>query len=345
MTARLLNQIEISHGSGVRRIQLFVGDLSRLPSSLRVDALVVSAFPDDYLPTPASLIGALFARGVSVAELAARKATDLRETCSCWMSPPLSAEQAKLGFDRILCFEPATRGAPTEVVGDIFRALIPFLGDHGLRSVAMPVVATGDQRTPLDEMLPALMEAALHWMSLGISLETLRIFVNSEDSADEANRIFERAKGNQGGVPIRHDAQYDVFISYAHEDAEDVRHVEERLAEAVPELRVFIDRQDLSAGAAWQARIFEAIDRSRALLAFLSPAYLQSAVCKEEFNIAWARGRDLGEDIVYPVYLYTAELPTYMRLRQYVDCREGARPKLTAAADQLIDRLRAQPPA
>src|SRR6266516_1277909 len=94
MSVQFLNRLEIPHASGTRRIELFLGDLTAIPPDLRVDALVVSAFPDDYISTPKSLIGALHRKGISVADLAATKSVDLRATCSCWMSSDLTPEQA-----------------------------------------------------------------------------------------------------------------------------------------------------------------------------------------------------------------------------------------------------------
>jgi hypothetical protein len=71
----------------------------------------------------------------------------------------------------------------------------------------------------------------------------------------------------------------------------------------------------------------------------LSPDYLDSKVCKEEFNIAWMRARETGQDTLFSVYLYTAQLPTYMKYRNYVDCREGDRPKLAEASKRLLAAL------
>jgi hypothetical protein len=48
-----------------RRISLYRGDLSPIPSHQAVDLLVVSAFPNNYAPVPDTLIGALHQRGCS----------------------------------------------------------------------------------------------------------------------------------------------------------------------------------------------------------------------------------------------------------------------------------------
>jgi len=74
---QLLETIEI-RGSHPGRIELSQGDLTDLSSRQRADLLLVSAFPDDYEPTPGSLIGALHGKGLSVKKLARHKDIDLR---------------------------------------------------------------------------------------------------------------------------------------------------------------------------------------------------------------------------------------------------------------------------
>lgn len=326
-----------------RRIELLQGDLTTPDPEHPFDLLVVSAFPNDYIPTPGSLIGALYRRGISVEALARSKDIDLRAFFSCWMSSDVSA--SNLGFKRILCFEPAWRGSPPDVVGDIFRALAPILGDHSeIKAVAMPIVATGDQSWPVRKMVAPLIEAAVHWMRIGLPISVLKIVTYSNEQALEATRAFEESPFFQEQAPDSKASQrsdFDVFISYAHEDREHAIALENDLTLRLPSIRLFIDRKNISIGKAWQPEIFESIDRCRKLVAMLSPAYLNSKVCKEEFNIAWARSRDSDVEILFPVYLYTAPLPTYMKYRNYLDCREADREKIANISDELLRHLSA----
>ena len=92
-------------------------------------------------------------------------------------------------------------------------------------------------------------------------------------------------------------------------------------------------------GSASQVPIFEAIDQSRKFLCAFSPDYLASAVCKEEYNIALHRHRETAEGVLMPCYLYSAQLPTYMKVMQFEDVREGNREKILGFADKLLEQL------
>ena len=343
--------------AGRGRVELLRGDLTHIPPDRAVDLLVISAFPDDYRPTPTSLIGALHRNGLSVQDLAGAKEEDLRESFSCWLSREFNAPSPGLRFRRILCFEPLGRGQPPELVGDIYRALVPILGrDPNIRSIAMPIVAAGNQSFPVREMLPPLLDATLHWLDSGLPLEVVRIVAFSQSDAAEARVIFKSAKEagrlpgkRQGGAEppgniededaARDQMQFDVFISYAHEDMEAMRALETELLRLAPDVRIFLDRKSIDIGSAWQPAIFESLDQCRKVVALFSPAYLQSKVCKEEFNIAWVRSRESDQEILFPLYLFDAKLPTYMKYRLYVDCREGDWAKLREASTQLLKDL------
>lgn len=112
------------------------------------------------------------------------------------------------------------------------------------------------------------------------------------------------------------------------------------LSREKPKIKIFLDRADIDAGTPWQPKIFESLDNCRRVVSVFSPSYLKSKVCKEEFNIAWVRSRETDDDdILFPIFLFTANLPTYMKYRGYVDCREGDSNKIADAAKMLLSSL------
>jgi hypothetical protein len=206
--------------------------------------------------------------------------------------------------------------------------------------VATPLVATGFRRAEPAAMLKHLVEAGIQWMSTGLPLSCLKIVcLPRPDFADLAT-IFANLKTRYTDTSAGTDSSfsYDCFISYAHADAREVSYFEEVLRARHPELHLFMDRKELSAGAAWQREIFESLDDCRKVIPFYSPAHLNSKVCIEEFNIGLCRHRESVEPVLAPIYLYSASLPTYMKLVQFEDCREGDRALLESAVDTIVGK-------
>lgn len=339
----LLDSLNVYHKGEPRLIEIYQGDLTDLRADEAVDLLVVSAFPGDYTPVKGTLIGALDDQGVSVSQLARQKAFDLRETFSCWLSKEIQSSNSRIQFKRILCFEPLIRGKPSQVVGDIFQSLMPFAsGEPGIHTVAMPVVATGNQRVPLTEMLEPLIDAAVHWLELGLPITHLKIVQLSEARAFELKGAFAilKKKYTSPTISAKRNFKHDIFLSYSHTNKEDAQFCVEELQRQYPGIRVFIDRKELNAGSSWQQEIFEALDDCRKVMTLYSPAYLLSKVCKEEFNIALFRHRDSIEGVLMPIYLYSTDLPTYMKILQFHDCREGSRIKLRSACENIALELK-----
>ena len=377
---KLLRRLEIPGSS--KRIDLLVGDLSAIPAEHAVDVLIISAFPNEYLPTPHSLVGALDRRGLSVRALAKDRAEDLTENFACWLSKPIDPGLG-LNFSRLLCFEPLRRGRAAEVVGEIFRALAPFtFAPPNIRSIATPLLASGDQGQPAEEMLQALLEAAVNWLARGFPVETVKIVMlpgaDQDDMEDlfvsEAQRLVagkprpatvsgpERPRASIGGVSLESFRQvspadygvgleatsqsvslpgvpaqgYDVFISYSRKDQAAAQHLYDCLTNA--NLNVFMDRHALDLGAAWQQEIFDALEACRSTAVLYSPDFLQSKVCKDEFNIAWMRRRETDAPL-FPILVRDAALPTYMRLLNYADCRTSDTAKIAEAASTVVATL------
>jgi len=335
----LLDVMEVDYNGQSRRIELHQGDLSSLPAEDAVDLLILSAFPNDYIPTRTSLIGALYRKGISVQELSLDKAVDLRKAFSCWLSQRLEDKIPGIEFKRILCFEPLVRGSPPEVVGDIFRALSPFLvDDPPIRTVAMPVVAAGDQGYSVSTMLEPLIEAAVNWLRIGLPLEKLKIFTYSNANAKQAKLSFGQLKTRFSSLPSSSNTfKHDVFISYSRKDSLAGEKLASLLKQAGKD--VYIDVLSLEKGAAWQPNIFAALDECAKVVALYSPAYVESKICQEEFNIAWTRSRNEELQIIFPIYWQSTELPTYMSMLNFVDCREERKESLPIACSELLSLL------
>ncbi len=354
---RLIAELPVPSPDGARSIQLFQGDLTAVPTQYASDLLVVSAFQGNYRPTPGTLIRALYAKGLLVDDLALHKEVDLRKDFACWLSKEIEPPIEGIPFRRILGFEPEVRGRAPEVVGDIFRALEPFVhGPPHIRSVSLPLVATGSQGYSPKEILPPLLEASWHRLSLGHPLKTIRIVAHSDENTALAKTLFvpPRAKrdrniwqwmfGRRGAarnVPrsARPDgSQYDVFVSYSRVDKQAAKCVAQALVQQG--LRVFIDEAEIEVGSSWQQAIFDALEVCRATVVVYSPHFTQSKVCKDEFNIAMILRRRKGDHFIHPVLVRDVELPAYMELLNYDDCRVDDAQKLRVSAEKLASRLK-----
>jgi hypothetical protein len=324
-----------------KRIELYEGDLTRMSSQEAVDILVVSAFPNDFAPTSTSLIGALHGtHGISLRALAGQKQLDLTQAFQCWLSRDLTNEHPNAGFRAILCFEPGRSGdrkPASELVGNVFRSLLPIIYDIDARtrtaqSVAMPLLASGDQGEPAAAMMSALLEAASQWLALGVPLDTLKIVELNPGRASAARKAFQSFRAQRSPPAPASPDQHDVFISYAHEDSAAATEIADRLTRA--NLQVFIDGQSIDVGLSWQSEIFSKMDSCRKIVTIYSPDYFASEVCREELNVAYARRRK-AKQVMVPLYLRSTSLPTYLELIQYIDAREGTSARLDAIWPKL----------
>ena len=343
---QLLDTLTVQSAHGQHRIELYEGDLSQMPPEQAVDLLIVSAYPDHYTTdNPNSLISALARHQLSVATLAQDKAADLRPSFACWLSQPIITTDPGIQFQRILCFEPPRRQNPLDLVGDVFQSVIPFVhGDPHIQSIALPVLAAGEQKANPLLMLAALVEAAANWLKNGLPVQQVKIVEIDPVRAADLQALFailRRAYESAGvaALPPERTYSYDLFISYSRRNEAEAQFLYTELLRLRPTLRIFWDRRELTTGAAWQQELYDALDNCRKVLPLLSPYYLDSKVCKEEYNIAMLRHRDTPAGVLIPLYLYSAALPSYMKLIQFLDCREGDRARMTAVCADILAEL------
>jgi len=338
-----IDSLSITDDNQVKRtISFWHGNPADTSADDPVDLIIVSAFRNDYTPTSRSIIGALHRKGLSVADLAKDKAVDLRETTGFWLSRPLPAAVTSVGVGRILCFEPHFLGPhPAEVVGTLFRGLFPFLPEGQETKIAMAVIATGAIGENGQRMLRALVSAAAAWMRRGLPIRELRIMEQNLERAKALEPIFAELKlSATPGAHERNDGQYELFLSFASEDADAVDLVRQALASKGAAIQLFDYRHSIDPGKVWQDAIDLAMQSCRKMVAFLTPSYFKSVECKEEINMARLRHKRQDQSFLFPLYVRSlendAELPLWLQTVSYIDCREIDKTKLIAVADRLV---------
>ncbi len=333
-----IESIRFSTSLGPRSIGLYVGDLTALPVEAEVDILVVSAYPGDYYPTRRSLIGWLHRRGISVAKLARSKAEDLRLDFGCWLSDVIPGAR----FRRILCFEPASRGQPPEVVEDLFRCLAAISSPSlPIRSVAMGIIAAGDQGYPAGLMLERIVECAADWMHTELPLEQLRIFSRDHD-VNRLRPVFAAAARELSRADRSADAAetsgWDVVLSAAASDHEHAALAVDVMSTVAPELRIY-PTAHIPMSAAEVRRRRHALDSCQRVMVLLSPDYLSSRLYQDELCVACFRSHKPESPVLFPIYLRDADLPPMARALRMIDCRERDSSSLRVATALLAIQL------
>jgi hypothetical protein len=338
----LLNELVVFNRDEPKYIRLYHGDLTDKSEATDADLIVVSAWQGNYSPVPKTLVAALDKKGLSVAKLASDKEEDLRDAFNSWLSRKLPHNPELPDYKRLFCFEPPNEAPAHESVGDIFQGLMPFIAhpDYAINSIAMPLVAAGNRGAAAIEILEATLEAAVQWLVHGFPVSHIHIVEFSAEKAHAVNGAFEILKRQylRFSKPKRR-FKYDLFVSYSHDDTKEVMAIVDTMIAKRPDLEIFLDRQDLSAGSVWQQALYDALDNCEKVLAFYSPTYLSSKVCKEEFNIAVFRHRDSEHGVLVPVYIFDTALPTYMKLIQFIDARSLVPDKPEEVAESILKGL------
>ena len=64
------------------------------------------------------------------------------------------------------------------------------------------------------------------------------------------------------------------------------------------------------------------MQKSERVVALLSPSFLSDVSCIEKYNMALCCAHALKRDYLVPLYIEEVKnLPTYMVLTQFIDCR------------------------
>jgi hypothetical protein len=111
-------------------------------------------------------------------------------------------------------------------------------------------------------------------------------------------------------------------LSYSEEDVNFVDQVVGVLEKKKTNIRVFSSIQKLDLETSWQTQLYEVIKNCKRVMALITPSFLQSERCTEQYNIALCHSRKTHESVLMPLYVTDVQyMPTYMRITQYIDCR------------------------
>jgi hypothetical protein len=299
---------------------------------------IFSLFPN-YAPTRTSLIGALDKCGLSVEQLAATKAHDLRATCAFWISNPIKGAAVTMNIGQIACFEPRVLGSPPTVVGDLFRGLFPFLDDRKNQVVAMPLLAAGNQGWSQDQMLRSILDAASHWLARGLAVSELKIVerVPNRAAALASTMADFKSKLAASNLKPSQSSTFDIFLSFSTKDAKAADCAKAEIYKRDNAKRIFDFRLQIEKGKSWQEELDLAISSSSAIIAILSPAYFESPECREELMQARLRNKRSDRTILFPIYWrdWGKDLDLWLQVVNYADCREGNYETLTSTVSKL----------
>ncbi len=162
--------------------------------------------------------------------LARHKEVDLLDISNCWISGPI--ENTELNFRHLLCIEPAVNKQAPAAVGDVFRSLIPYVtGEPWISRVALPLLSAGNQGFDPVDMLRAILDASIHWLSTGLPLDVMKIVIYEREPDELIARAQETFRWYAANMDVQRSQEdnWDVFVSYSHADADVVGNLVDRM--------------------------------------------------------------------------------------------------------------------
>lgn len=252
----------------------------------------------------------------AISDLLAGKASVARE--------PLNHPVALLGLAVLVAlfawgtFALLFRGLRTRVTPPRWHALAGALAPFSFAVSALLLLGVGGIVLLAGRVIPVafpLVCAALGaWFAW---LGARRWIAHEQTRRDLAGHGEERA------------VRYDVFVSYAHDPAENKAWVKREIVAALAAqrhadgtaYRIFFDEAEIKVGRQWKSEIELALLGSRCFLPVYSENYFKRPYCREEMEIA-DQLRIEGRLQMFPVAREGASVPErYLRKAQYIDTR------------------------
>lgn len=300
MSQVVFSQTITDHYGRSPKLEICIGDILDCQGET-VDFLVMSAFPNDYAKTENSLVGRLSGIGVDVKQLSRNKGQDMRKRWLCWVSRELKDISQPIG--RLVCFEndfdqlshfpkQNARQSPADVVGNVFRSVREFLMSDlqcRARLVRVPQLATGDQGHDELEMLRAIVRQSFVHLQFCGNTDKIQIFLRPgtpllQRLLVEAGLVIQECRSE---FPLaKYDSQYDYFISYRHVDSDIKDLLVGSIRKKQPNVKLFIDSDNLEPGQFWKPALLRAMASSRQTICLVTDSYPDASECMDEFHMA-----------------------------------------------------------
>lgn len=282
-----------------KSIRIQIGDICNTDEEF--DVLVCSAFKNDYIPTPRSLIGALlFQKQISVQKLAANPSIDLKNY-GCWLS-----EEIEENFHRIACVELIDNNSKEDWLDETkmlrsafstFRFLLEqaSIQEIPLKSVALPILGTGDQCIEEYYIVPPLVEQCLSALNTISELSTITFFARHEQN------VITIIKHLNNILFSKKQCAPEVFISYSSKQTDIAQNVYNYLLDN--SISCWMAPNSIPTGSSYQEEIPIAINQIASLVLLLTPDAEKSRWVQKEVGTA------IGADKkIFPYQLTEFEL-------------------------------------
>ncbi len=193
------NIIDFELPNGLKRIEICCADILEIQET--IDILVVSAFQNDYLPVPDTLIGGLYTKGVSVEWLAKEPDIDMRAMQHVWLSKAL--EKETVPYKRIACIELSPYIGTLldiDIVKKRIAALFGMLAAAqysgvSVKNVVMSIIGANSQKYDAGKMVELILTEGYRALELIPDFSCFKIVVRNRDHFKKLNDAFNKILG------------------------------------------------------------------------------------------------------------------------------------------------------
>ena len=262
----------------LKHLKICHGDLCKTHETY--DVVICSAFKNDYLPLPRTLIGSLLEhKNIYVGGLAENPAIDLKEQ-GCWVSREIDNS-----FKQIACVELLDYNNiydedfnASKILTSTFSTLKIMLEELArknkpCRSIALPVLGGGSQGFELCYIVPPLLSQCISALKNIPQLESITFYELNAEKAEQLVSMCTHALSSQEITP-------HVFISYSSKQQPLAYQLKELLAQN--QISCWMAPESIPTGSSYQAEIPAALSKIPIVLLLLSPEAERSRWVQKE---------------------------------------------------------------